>query len=637
MFDPPFSPREKGFTLTLYYLIALSTGYYAGYFLLVFGKKHPRTGEFQPIFSKLFDLVVVAGVWLLSIGAVAGLVYKNRPLVRMTNDDTFRQYTSLIVEKLPPAGAIVLSDDPSRLYLAQAALAREGREKDYLLLDSKSLFYPQYHRYLHGKWPHRWPLLVSDKQTDILNPADIAAMLAMLSKSNELCYLHPSSGFYFETFYQEQHGLIYQLKSLPPDTLLPPPPDQKLIAENEAFWADARAQGLIKSVAEAVAPPAADAPKTTARFALGLLRVPREGNFNGALIGTYCSPSLDFFGVELQRAGQLTNAAEFFETALELNPDNVVAEINLHFNEDLRAGRRHFVDLSLMSSDSLGKFTSIDQAITEGGPFDEPSFCYWCGYLAQEDGLYRQALAQFERVHEFDPGYLPARIWLARIYGLNNLPDRTLEALRGPMEHPEDYSLDSSDSIEVSMMAAEAYFQKNDVGRGQELLDREISRNPTNETLFVREEQLYLGQSLYTNALALANFKLRQSPSDPKWLFTKAYLDNHLKRYNDAIVLLNGILAVETNKINALTQRAEAYMGSGQFDAARSDYLALQKENTNSFQIAYNLGEIALRQHNTNEAVRNFEIYLLNSPTNAPEERQVKEQLRQLRPTSGAQ
>jgi hypothetical protein len=42
VFDPPFSPRQLGLgtpSLTLYYLGALSVGYFSGYFLLVFGKE----------------------------------------------------------------------------------------------------------------------------------------------------------------------------------------------------------------------------------------------------------------------------------------------------------------------------------------------------------------------------------------------------------------------------------------------------------------------------------------------------------------------------------------------------------------------------------------------------------------------
>ena len=34
--------------------------------------------------------------------------------------------------------------------------------------------------------------------------------------------LNPSFGYYFEKFYQEPHGLVYALKPLPEDTLLPP-------------------------------------------------------------------------------------------------------------------------------------------------------------------------------------------------------------------------------------------------------------------------------------------------------------------------------------------------------------------------------------------------------------------------------
>ena len=56
------------------------------------------------------------------------------------------------------------------------------------------------------------------------------------------------------------------------------------------------------------------------------------------LAGFFYSRSLDFWGVELQRAGDLDNAAAHFDTALKLNPDNVVAQINLDFNQTLRAG-----------------------------------------------------------------------------------------------------------------------------------------------------------------------------------------------------------------------------------------------------------------------------------------------------------
>jgi hypothetical protein len=56
---------------------------------------------------------------------------------------------------------------------------------------------------------------------------------------------------------------------------------------------------------------------------------PREQNQNAILAGTFYSRSLNFWGVQLQRAGDLTNAAAYFILAEEANPDNFVAQVNL--------------------------------------------------------------------------------------------------------------------------------------------------------------------------------------------------------------------------------------------------------------------------------------------------------------------
>jgi tetratricopeptide (TPR) repeat protein len=632
-FDPPFSPREKGLGLTLYYLIALSTGYYVGYFLLVFGKKHPRAGEFPPILARLWNVAVIAGVWLLAILAVAGIVYKNSPLVCATNGNEIHQYASLVTENLPPAGAMVLSDDPERLYLTKAELTREGRAKNYLMLDTSSLLYPQYHRYLHKKWPQKWPLLIPPGRTGELNPVGMATMLAMLEQSNVLCYLHPSFGYYFERFYLEPHGMVYTLKTLPNDTLLPPPADKNLIAENEAFWTTARAKELT-SVENAIAPPLPDAPETFAQRALARLHVQQEQDINAAVIGLYCSRCLDFWGVELQRAGNLTNAADAFQTALALNTNNVVAQINLDFNGALRAGQRPVVDPSQVTADRLGKFDSIPAAITEGGPFDDPSFCFLYGIILAQGGSYRQAVAPFARVHELMPDYWPAMVWLARIYALNRQPDRVLDILRAPMKRPEDFSLNPAALTGLHMLASAAYFQKNELAAGSRLLETEISRNPTNDTLLLTIEQVYASRGMYSNALAVVDHRLDVSPDDPRWLYNKGSIYVLQKRYDEAIAALNRVRAIQTDNNQALYLLATAYLDSSNLDEARADFEKIQESDTNSYQIAYQLGEIAWRQHDTNEAIRNYNIYLPNAPTNTAEAQTVNERLRELEHTA---
>ncbi|HSY42675.1 MAG TPA: tetratricopeptide repeat protein [Candidatus Acidoferrum sp.] len=633
VFDPPFSPRAKGLGLTLYYLIALSLGYYVGYFLLVFGKKHPRAGEFPPLLARLFNTAVITGVWLLAILAVAGLVYKNAMPLRTINGNEIHQYASLVTENLPPAGAIVMSDDPTRLYLTKAELVREGRANNYLMLDTGSLPIPQYHRYLHKKWPQKWPLLVSPSQKGKLNPIGLAAMLAMLGQSNELCYLHPSFGDYFERFYLEPHGLIYRLKTLPRDTLLPVPPDKDLLAENEAFWTAAQEKELA-SVENAITPPSPNAPETFIQRALVWLDVPREPDMNAAVLGIYCSRSLDFWGVELECSGDLTNAAMAFQTALALNTNNIAAQINLDFNGTLREGQRPVVDPSHVSLDRLGKFDSLFAVIRQCGPLDDPSFCFAYALALSQSGNFRQAVAPFARVCELAPDYWPAHELLGRIYALNRLPDRALAVLHAPLKRPEDFSLNPANVTDLHMLVAASYFQKNDLDAGSRMLETEISHNPTNDDLAMAIQQIYANRGMYSNALAVVDRRLDVSPGDPRWLYAKGSIFLLQKKYDEAIMTLNKVLTVQTDNNQALYELGTAYLGSSNLDEAHTDFAKIQESDTNSYQVAYQLGEIAWRQHDTNEELRNYQIYLSNAPTNTAEAQTVRERLQELGPSA---
>ena len=634
-FDPPFSPRHLNLgtpLLTLYYLGALSIGYFSGYFLLVFGEvpssrvQPPRPDPFQ-----FLDPLVIVGVWVLAAAAVTGLAYRNAPQIRDTNDDIFKKYASFAEENLPPSGGILLSDDTFHLFLVEAALVRDGRAKDFLPLDTQSLNWPAYFRFLHNKFPKKWPELVSPKEVKPVNPIELVGALTMLAKSNELYYLHPSFGYYFEQFYQESHGLACKLKTLPSDTLLPPLPDKNQIAENQAFWARVKTQAFAP-IKRAVTPPDPNAPCSWGQQMLDILHVPREQNQNAILAGTFYSRSLNFWGVQLQRAGDLTNAAAYFAMAKEVNPDNFVAQINLRFNQSLRAGKSVPLDLSKTTSDQFGKYRDWNQALNANGPFDEPSFCFVEGLnLAAQNGFFRQAVAPLARVRELEPDNLVARLWLGQIYVMFHLPDRALDALRDPLEQPERFSLAKTNETQLNVIAAAAYFQKNDPAQGTQLLETEIARHPTNDDLLLTAAQIYLARGLFTNALTVIDLKLRLTPNDPAWLFNRGYVSVQSKAYDDAIDAFSRVLAIQTTNSAARFNRALAYLASGKLEAARADYKTLQQSLTNAFQIAYGLGEIAWRQHETNEAIRNYKLYLANANTNTAEATNVIQRLRELK------
>jgi tetratricopeptide (TPR) repeat protein len=634
-FDPPFSPRYLSLgtpLLTLYYLGALSIGYFSGYFLLIFGKapssrlQPPRPEPFQ-----FLNPLVVVGVWVLAVATVTGLIYRNTPQIRAANDDTFQKYASFVEENLPRSGGILLSDDPSRLFFVEAALARDGRAKDFLPLDTLSLNWPAYLRFLHNKFPQKWPELVSPKEVKPLNPIGLIGALTMLAKSNELYYLHPSFGYYFEQFYQEPHGLACKLKILPGDTLLPPLPDKNQIAENQAFWARVETQAFAP-IKRAVTPPDPNAPRSWGRRMLDRFHVPREPNQNAILAGTFYSRSLNFWGVQLQRAGDLTNAAACFILAEEVNPDNFVAQINLRFNQSLRAGKSVPLDLSKTTSDQFGKYRNWNGVLNANGPFDEPSFCFVEGInLAAQNGFFRQAVAPLARVRELEPDNLEARLALGQIYVMSRLPDRALEVLRDPLEQPERFSLAKANTTQMNVIAAAAYLQKNDLAQGTQLLETEIALHPDDTNLLNATVQAYLNHGLLTNALVIIDRQLKLAPNDPAWLFSRGYVSIQAKAYDDAIDAFTRVLATQTNNSPALFNRALACLDSGKLDAARADYKTLQQSLTNSFQVAYGLGEIAWRKHETNEAIKNYKLYLANANTNTEEATNVIQRLRELK------
>ncbi|MEI9863543.1 MAG: tetratricopeptide repeat protein [Limisphaerales bacterium] len=638
-FDPPISPRHLGFNvpfLTFYYLGALGVGYFTGYFLLIFGKlpKDRRSQEFsrRPGMNLVpaVDRLVFVGVWVFAAVAALGLTYKNVPQIRSANNDTYSTYGSLTAENLPRAGAICLSDDPQRIFLVQAALMREGRAQDFVLVDTASLTRPDYHAFLHKKFPQKWPdTITAYEQTNGISVLHLISLLATLAKTNELYYLHPSFGYYFEQFCMEPHGLVYKLNTLPGETLLPPPLDKELIASNEAFWSRAEKRAF-DPIIRVVTPEATEAESLGEKL-LNRFHVPREPNPNVGTVAPFYSRSLNYWGVQAQRANDFKAAASHFETAQKLNPENIVAQVNLDFNHTLQAGQTAVVDLSKATADKFGNYRSWNEVLDANGPFDEPSFTFESGVILMRGSLTRQAVAPFERVHQLAPDNLPARFWLAQCYLASRLPDRALEVLREPTEQPARFSMaEGESSTQLNILAAAAYFQKDNNARGIKLLETEMTRQPTNEILFTTTVQVYLKRGLYTNALVIIDRKLQDAPDDPKWLFGKGLASIQVKAYDNAITAFNHLLTIEPTNSTALFNRAIAYLQSDRLDAARADYENLQQSYTNSVQVAYGLGEIAWRKHETNEAIKNYEVYLSVANTNSSEATNIIQRLREL-------
>jgi tetratricopeptide (TPR) repeat protein len=633
--DPPFSPRNKGFGapfLTFYYLGALSVGYCSGYFLLLFGGKPDRSRPLLPQ-VRLISSAITGIIWLLLLLAPCALVYRNLSQIRTTNGPLLKQYAAFLAQPLPPQRAVLLSDDPRRSLLLQAYAAQSGQGKDYLFLDTASLVFPDYHRFLKKKHPRLWDSNPPKGITHHADPFMLVQLVSRLAQTNSLYYLHPSFGYYFEVFYAEPHGLVYKLNSFPTNVLFAPRPNKELMAENEAFWAKADDQALQPLLAATAPPTPGQEPSLMDKLAEQAHLV-REPNHDAAVLAAFYSRALDFWGVEMQKGGQLTNAAAHFKRAMELNPDNLVAEVNLECNNNLQAGRRSSVQVSKSIEDEFGKYRDWDHLMGDNGPFDEPNFCYEQGRVFVRSTLYHQAAAQFDRVTTLAPENLVARIWLSQLYVVSGLPGEALKLVDQIRAQPNLFEATRTNRTEFLFVETSAHLAQKDLKGAEAAVAATLKRFPGDENLLATATQVYMTYGCYSNALAILDQLLAFAPTNMNALVNKGYACLQIGAFDQAIPPLTQVLAVDTNNYSALLNRAIAYLRADKLAAAQRDYEVLQKAFPTAFQIYFGLAEIAWRNKDTNAAVRNYQLYLANAQTNTAEAKIVTERLKQLKPGS---
>jgi tetratricopeptide (TPR) repeat protein len=630
--NPTFSPYSRGYGsfLTYYYLGALAIGYCTGYFLLLFREGPERRGV-SPA-ANLINKTVTAVIWLLVIVTPVILVLRNASQILTTNGPILKQYTALLAQSLPTQRGVLLTDDPRRSFLLQAYSAETGVGKDYLILETDWLQWPDYHRYLKKQHPQLWESNPPKALARRAEPLMLTQLLIHLAQTNSIYYLHPSFGYYFELFYPEPHGLVYKLNLFPTNVLFAPLPDKDLIAENEAFWAKADGQALQPLLA-VVAPPRSGKEAGLLDSLAEKAHLTRESSRDATMLAGFYSRTLNYWGVKAQQCGWLTNAAAHFERALEMNPDNLVAQVNLECNKKLRAGLKGAVQVSKSMDEEFGRYRTWDQIITENGPFDEPNFCFIAGRVFVSNNLYRQGAAQFERVIALAPENLYARIWLAQLYVMSRLPDKALNLVEQIRSQPSLQDAARTNRTELLFVETAAHLAQSDVKGAEAAVQATIQQYPGDESLLATASQVYMRYGCYSNALLTMDQQLALSPTNLNILVNKGYACIQAGAFEQAIPPLTQVLAVQTNNYSALLNRAICYLRASQLDPAQRDYEILQKVFPTAFQIYYGLAEIAWQRKDTNSAIRNYQLYLANSKTNTAEAKIVSERLKGL--TSG--
>jgi len=643
--DPVFSPRHYQVSLAnygvhllpFYYLGALSVGYFSGYFLLVFGTKPVlRVARPQPWPMQVAGPVVVTMVWALFLLSSALLVCRNFPLVQSGQTSALRTFASLLTRNLPSKGAVLLSDDARRLLVARSLLAQAGRDRDYVFVDTSSLSWPDYQRYLHRRYGARWPLAPDKDQRMPYEPIALMQVLRKVAEAEPLYYLHPSFGYYFEVFYQQPHGLVYQMQPFSTNSLLAPLPDAAQVAENESFWDETWKTSLAPLAQQLTTTSGQSRSASVFNWIGQRLKLANEPRREEVILGSFYSRSLDCWGVALQELGRLQEAGTQFRRAIDLYADNRAAQVNLECNRNLVAKRRiPVLDLQTME-EQFGKYRSWDQIVGDNGPFDDPNFCYPQGLLSAKGGLYRQAAHQFTRVSVLDPENLSARLWLAHIYVSTQMPERAVKVIEGIRADPVLAAKAQTNRAPIMAVEACAYLANADEARAVDLMNAALATSPDDENLLATAAQVFMDYRHYSNALQYISRQLRLQPDNASALINQGYSALQTGTYDLAITALTKVINMSTNIIpmsahySAMQNRAIAYLKSDRLDDAQRDYEALQAVFPKAYPLDFGLQEVAYRKKDTGAAIRYCQLYLTHAPTNTTEARAVAERLKEL-------
>ncbi len=634
-FDPVAGPRQIlqsqfGVSLPLLtfdYLIALGVGFLVGNPLLISPAVVPMPAG-SPFKIRWQHLVVpfVAGCLVMT---TAGLAARNSPAILRSNLNPLQGFGELAVASLPAGRGVMLSEQPEKLEAFQAALSQypqHSNQSDWLAVDTDALPDVAYRAWLERRQPMGW---LTGENRHYLTPLELTRLLEQIAHKERLFYLHPSYGWFFERFYLEPAGAIYEMKMRGKNSLENSPLPRATADANEIFWTGAWQKQLAPLAAAASQRPTSW-PGKKRRF--GLTPAPC---YQDHLLAEWYSLSLDGWGVTLQQQGRWPDARLRFEQALQLNPDNISARINLVCNTNLQSGFKPGLRLVDEVAGRLGDFQHLSLLMNKFGPFDEPNYCYLLGLAFQKNGQLLQAAEQFERVRTLAPGAFAPEFSLAELYIQLWLPDRARPLVSHLRDEVDNLPANDPVDSEFGLLESKFWLSQSNITMAHGALESVLQRHSDDTQIVNRVLGGYLDSGGFTNALQLVNTQLSKSPDDVANLNIQAAILIQSGHATAAIPVLDHVLML-TNLPAARLNRAIARFNSHDFAGAQTDYDELKKNGAEAGPVAYGLAALADQRHDTNQAVNYLRLCLSNTPAQTPLWRKASARLLVLEYNHGA-
>jgi tetratricopeptide (TPR) repeat protein len=623
--------------LSFYYLAALSVGYFSGYVLLVFGRDEISRWHRTTGIPRLINKLVVGLLWLAAIGLPAMFLHANYQRVRDFNSPAVADFGREMAKGMPSPPAVIVADQEARLYLAMGASQSLGLPDQYIFLESRSLVHGEYLRYLAARHPLlRQQFVNPDRLPDQITEQQAGDLLAQLARQGPVYYLYPGFEGCLERVGMTPHRLGVNLHPYPTNILETLALTSEAVVTNQDYW---HAQERELASLPELAKRSADARR----------------------IALYYSQILDYWGVELQKMATrrklpllLEDANAQFAAAIRLNTNNLMALANQQYNAQLRGAPA--AGAPITASMVAGQYNNRwDLALNLYGPADVPELDIEIGRYFAHRGAHLQAAPWFQRSFDLKPGDPVSELDLINTYIDLGLLDAASVLIRNLRERS------AGNPLELAAVEALASIVKNNFAQADALLADARNKNPKDDKFAGLTAEFYrrMGDRILRESKGDAAREKSAEKDAAAW-FQKALaaLDDQLQllngraagaqelsavnrrradmqmtlhHYDAAIVTLTTLVSYDPADPLPLLDRAVSELEIGRLDAAREDYLAVEKMTPGPPPAAYyGLAQVAQKQNDKQAEIRYDKLYLQHAPRNTLEYSNVTAQLRAL-------
>ena len=480
-----------------------------------------------------------------------------------------------------------------------------------------------------AKHDARWPRTLGTNASDRITPDVLLRTVVSLAEREPVFYAHPSSGLFFEKFAGESKGSVQQL-ALRTSGEISAKPTTAQLSENERLWQTRWSAHLEKLTAQ-IAARRADAARWKSSRLKWLFVTERE-NKTATFLSGAVSKAMNHWGVQMLRAGGGGEAMEWFRRAVELNPTNLAALINLEFAQRRARGENAPLAMSWAReqfADAFDRYENWYEVISRNGPVDEPTYQLQTGRLLLTTGNPRQAVAAFRRCAELCPNWPMPKLFEAQSYNQTGAFERALELTTELGGRPELFR--GAGLARLLQCRVNALRGLNRTNEAWEVIEQSVSEHAAHgEVMSTAVTLCSTGGRIERELELLVALSARVKP-DAGLLTRRGLAEFRLGRNKQAAETLTHALDLVPDDVQARLLRAVARLGDGQGDAARADYELLLKNPGSAQPALFGLGNMAWSAQDTNAAIRYYEQFMSNNAALTPQAGVVSERLKQMK------